>query len=477
MGIHAMTIDGRAESSTREHAVINPANGGAVGTAPECSAAQLNRAMESAADAFVTWRTDADARRAALARAARVIETNAVELARLLSQEQGKPLRSEFGDAYGEIATCVAYFDYYAGVRLDPEVMRDDDTARVEVHRRPLGVVAAITPWNFPAYLSMWKVAPALLAGNTMVLKPSEFTPLTVLRIGELLREVLPPGVFNVVTGGGELGARMATHPLVRKISFTGSTVTGKKVAAAAASDLKRVTLELGGNDPAIVLDDADLESVMPQIFSYSFANCGQVCTNIKRVYVPESLYEEAVELLAAQARSVRLGDGLDASTQLGPLNNLPQLERVEELVADAVAGGARIAAGGERRPGGGWFYEPTILADVNDGDRIVDEEQFGPALPVVAYRGIDDAVNRANAGHFGLTASVWTGDPERAASITSQLECGTVWTNTHNEFGLDQPFAGQKWSGIGVENGRFGLLGYTQIQVQHRPRYASEKA
>jgi acyl-CoA reductase-like NAD-dependent aldehyde dehydrogenase len=469
---HTMTIDGVAVRGSSTFDVANPATGEPFATAPECSPAQLHRAFESAAAAYRGWRTDEEFRRAALRRAAAVIDANAAELATLLSAEQGKPLHSpDFGDAASEIAICSMYFRYYADLKIPTEVIQDDRTARVEVRHRPLGVVAAITPWNFPAYLSMWKVAPALLAGNTVVLKPSEFTPLTVLRLGELLAEVLPPGVFNVVSGGGALGAQMSGHPLASKISFTGSTVTGKRVAAAAASDLKRVTLELGGNDPAIVLDDADIAQVAPQIFRFAFQNCGQVCTNIKRVYVPESMYDDVVEALAEQARAVRVGDGRDADTEIGPLNNRPQLDRVDELVADAVAGGARTVAGGTARAGAGYFYEPTILAGLSDGTRIVDEEQFGPALPVVAYRDVDDAVERANASHFGLTGSVWSADPDRAIEVGSQLECGTVWTNTHNVFGPDQPFAGHKWSGLGVENGTWGLLGYTQLQVTHQAR------
>ena len=479
MADYAMTIDGSAVHASSTFEVLNPSTGRPLAAAPECSEAQLDQAMESAAKAFLGWRSDEAARRGALRKAAGIIDAHADELATLLSTEQGKPRRpptsgalGAIGDAATEIMVCSAYFNYYADLELPPEVLQDDDVARVEVLRRPFGVVAAITPWNFPAYLSMWKVAPALLAGNTVVLKPSEFTPLTVLRIGELLAEVFPPGVLNVVSGGGALGAQMSAHPLSRKVSFTGSVATGKRVAAAAAPDLKRVTLELGGNDPAILLDDADVASVAPQIFQAAFMICGQVCTNIKRVYVPESLYDDVVEALAEQARSVKVGDGLDEDTQLGPINNRPQLERVSELVADAIAGGARAVVGGAARDGEGYFFEPTILADLRDGTRIVDEEQFGPALPVIPYRNLDDAVERANGTHFGLTGSVWSADADRAADVAGRLECGTAWTNTHNAFGFDQPFGGHKWSGIGLENGPWGLLGFTQIQVMYQPKH-----
>jgi acyl-CoA reductase-like NAD-dependent aldehyde dehydrogenase len=336
---------------------------------------------------------------------------------------------------------------------------------------RPLGVVAAITPWNFPLNLAFWKIAPALRAGNTMVLKPSPFTPLTTLRTGELLRAVLPPGVLNIVSGSDELGAWMTSHPVPRKISFTGSIETGKKVAAAAAPDLKRVTLELGGNDPAIVLDDADPAAVADGIFGGAFANNGQICSAIKRVYVPERLYDEVVEALAVRARAVTVGDGSDGTSKLGPINNAPQFERVKELVADALAHGAHAASGGKAMDRPGYFFEPTVLSGLSDGVRIVDEEQFGPALPVISYRDLDDAVDRANGTHFGLSGSVWGTDTDRATEVAGRLEAGTAWVNVHLALGPQFPFGGFKWSGIGVENGPWGLAEFTDIQTVYRSR------
>lgn len=464
----AMTIDGKNVSSPSAYDVMNPATEKVMGHAPLCTPEQLGAAMEAADRAYRSWRHVESERRDALREIARIIRSNAPDLASLLSLEQGKPVNSPLGDATTEIEICAMYFDYYAELDLSPELLPSSDGSRIAVHRRPLGVAALITPWNFPAYLSSWKIAPALLAGNTVVLKPSEFTPLTVLRLAELFAPVLPPGVFNVVSGDGSLGALMTQHPAVRKVSFTGSTATGKRVAVAAAEDLKRVTLELGGNDPAILLDDVDVDRVAPQIFSAAFGNAGQVCTNIKRVYVHRSRYDEVVESLAELARAVRVGDGHDPESQLGPINNRPQFDRVRELVDDAKAAGARVAAGGSEMAGQGFFFQPTILADISDGTRIVDEEQFGPALPIVSFDSEEEALNRANNSHYGLTASVWSSDSARAASLIPYLDSGTVWTNAHNRFPLDQPFAGQKWSGIGAENGRDGLLGYTQIQVTH---------
>jgi len=462
-----MTIDAAPAPTAGTFDVLNPATNEVYAAAPECSKEQLDAAMESAAKAFRDWRLDESARRDALRTAAGVLMSASQEVAPILTAEQGKPI----SDANIELIAAGMWLQYYADLELPREVIQDDDAAFVEVLRKPLGVVAAITPWNFPVTLAAWKIAPALLAGNTMVLKPSPFTPLATLKVGELLRDVFPPGVFNVVSGGDELGAWMTSHPVPRKISFTGSVATGKKVAASAAPDLKRVTLELGGNDPAILLDDIDPAKVADAVFRAAFANNGQVCSAVKRVYVPESLYDDVVGALATQAKSQKVGDGMEPDTQLGPINNRPQYERVSELVADALKGGAKAAAGGKPIDGPGNFFEPTILADITDGTRIVDEEQFGPALPVIAYRDLDDALNRANATHFGLSGSVWSSDPERAAAVAERLECGTAWVNTHLALSPHQPFGGAKWSGIGVENGTWGLLGFTEIQVLHRSK------
>ncbi|MBV8235522.1 MAG: aldehyde dehydrogenase family protein [Acidimicrobiia bacterium] len=462
-----MTIDGRAAPTAATFDVLNPATNEVYARAPECSKEQLDAAMESAAKAYRDWKADEGARRDALRQAAGILLGASGELGPVLTAEQGKPL----SDANLEIFAAGMWLQYYADLDMPREVIQDDDSAFVEVVRKPLGVVAAITPWNFPVTLASWKIAPALLAGNTMVLKPSPFTPLTTLMVGELLRDVFPPGVFNVVSGGDGLGAWMASHPVPRKVSFTGSVSTGKKVAAAAAPDLKRTTLELGGNDPAILLDDVDAASVADLVYRYAFANNGQICSAIKRVYVPERIYDDVVDSLAAHARAAKVGDGTDPETQLGPINNRPQYERVSELVADALKGGARAAAGGKPIDSPGNFYEPTILADLSDGTRIVDEEQFGPALPVIAYRDVDDAVERANATHFGLSGSVWSGNADRAAEVAERLECGTAWVNTHLALAPHQPFGGAKWSGLGVENGTWGLYGFTELQVLHRAR------
>jgi acyl-CoA reductase-like NAD-dependent aldehyde dehydrogenase len=464
-----MTIGGDTVPAAGSFGVKNPATGEVFAQAPECSAHQLDAAFDAAAKAARDWRSDEAARRAALLKVADVLLASTGELTPLLTSEQGKPL----ADAGVEVFAAAIWCQYFANLETPQQIIQDDAEAFVEVARRPLGVVAAITPWNFPLTLAFWKIAPALLAGNTMVLKPSPFTPLTTLKVGELLRDVLPPGVLNVVSGGDDLGAWMTSHPVPRKISFTGSIETGKKVAMSAAPDLKRVTLELGGNDPAVVLDDADPATVARAIFAGAFNNNGQVCSAIKRVYVPEAMYDEMVEALAGYAKTVKVGEGTEEGAKLGPINNEPQFERVKELVADAVSRGARAVTGGHAVDRPGYFFEPTILAGLTDGVRIVDEEQFGPALPVISYRNEGDAIDRANATHFGLSGSVWSADPERASAVAAQLECGTAWVNTHLALAPSQPFGGFKWSGVGVENGPWGLAEFTEFQVVHRSKAA----
>lgn len=457
----AHTIDGRTVPGESSFGVVNPATGEVFAEAPACSRAQLDAAMEAAAKAFRSWSRDEKPRREALRACAAAIKARIGELAPILTREQGKPLAR----ATEELVGTAVWFQYTASLEIPVEVVQDDDKVRIEVRRRPHGVVGAITPWNYPVMLAAWKVAPALLAGNTVVLKPSPYTPLSTLKLGEILRDALPPGVLNVVSGGDELGAWITSHPLVRKISFTGSVATGKKVAASAAPDLKRVTLELGGNDAAILLDDVDPKRVAEKLFWGAFSNSGQVCSAIKRLYVPEALHQPVVDALAEVARSVKVGDGLQDGVQLGPVNNEPQYRRVLELVEDARQRGAKIISGSDV-PERGYFIAPTLVTGVEEGTRLVDEEQFGPALPILPYHDLDEALERANATQYGLSGSVWSADPGRASEIAGRLECGTAWVNQHLAIVPNAPFGGAKWSGIGVENGPWGLLGFTELQT-----------
>lgn len=335
---------------------------------------------------------------------------------------------------------------------------------------QPLGVIGAITPWNYPILLAASKIGQALYAGNTVVLKPSPYTPLSTLLVGEVTRETLPPGVLNVLAGGNELGRWMTEHHGIAGIAFTGSVAAGKRVFASAAGTLKRITLELGGNDPAILLDDADLDGAASGIFGSAMNNAGQVCLAIKRVYAPESLYEPLIEALVQLARAHCLGHGFEPDVQMGPIQNKMQFEKVLGLIKDARRHkGARIFEGGQtlRRPG--YFVAPTIVAAPDDDMRLVAEEQFGPVLPVLKYRNVDDAVRRANNTRYGLGASIWTKDDERGAKVATQIEAGTVWINHHGSYEAEIPFGGVKESGIGRENGRLGLLSYMEPQAIHQ--------
>jgi acyl-CoA reductase-like NAD-dependent aldehyde dehydrogenase len=459
---HTMTIDGKAVKGSKTTGVVNPATGKVFAEVPDCTKAELDQAMSAAERAFPAWSRDIATRRKVLNECAAALQQPPEGLARMLTQEQGKPLDKAGQEIMGTSMWCA----YTASLDLPTDVIQDNAQGRIEIRRKPLGVVAAITPWNYPIMLGMWKIAPALLAGNTIVLKPSPYTPITTLMLGEILRDIVPPGVLNVVSGGDELGSWMTSHPTPRKISFTGSVETGKKVAAAAAPDLKRVTLELGGNDAAIVLSDVDLASVAPKIFWGAMENSGQICSAIKRVYVPEQMYAPMLEMLGELAKGVKVGNGLEPGTQLGPINNRPQFERVTELVEDAKKHGAKIVSGGSRVGSEGYFFAPTIVGNISDGVRLVDEEQFGPALPIIPYKDVDDAVRRANATHYGLSGSVWSKDSNRGAEVAAQLECGSAWVNQHLAIAPNLPFGGAKWSGIGVENGPWGLLGFTEIQV-----------
>jgi acyl-CoA reductase-like NAD-dependent aldehyde dehydrogenase len=457
-----MLIAGRLVNTTEQDPVINPAFGEPFATVPRATKAHVDEAVEAAAQAYRTWRRDQAFRRAKLNECAAALQGRATDIAAVLSQEQGKPLAAATMEVFG----AAMWLSYYAGLQIEPEMLSDDAEKRIQIVRKPLGVVAAITPWNFPVILLAWKLAPAFLAGNTVVAKPSPFTPVTSLMVGDILKDILPAGVLSIVSGAGPLGADLAQHPHVRKISFTGSVATGKKILGYAVEDLKRVTLELGGNDPAIVLDDVDPAKVVDGLFWGAFQNSGQVCTAIKRLYVHEKVYEPIVSALTERARRTRVGNGLEEGTELGPINNAMQLERVMGMVEEARRDGAKVLTGGARPEGGGYFYPPTIVTDVRPGMRLVDEEQFGTALPIIRYKDLGDALEQANRTHYGLGASVWTSDVRRGEELVQELESGTGWVNHHMDITPFAPFGGAKWSGLGYENGKWGYEEFTELQV-----------
>jgi acyl-CoA reductase-like NAD-dependent aldehyde dehydrogenase len=457
-----LLINGRLTAGAASLDVINPASGKVFATCARADKTQLDAAVAAAKSAFLTWSaTSLDTRRQALLKIADALEVRSAEFAKLLTEEQGKPL----AHAAGEIGGSVAMIRAFAAMDLPVTVLRDNEHERIVRQHAPLGVVAAITPWNFPVLLLMMKVAPALLAGNTVVAKPAPTTPLTTLLFGELCADILPSGVLNVIVDQNDLGGFLTTHPDIAKVAFTGSTATGKKVMASVASTIKRLTLELGGNDAAIVLDDVNLKEVAAKIFQGAMVNSGQVCLAIKRVYVPDSLYEAMCAELADLAKAVVVGDGLDAATQMGPLQNKVQFEKVKEFLEDARTNG-RIIAGGKALDREGYFIAPTIVRDIADGARLVQEEQFGPVLPVLKYSDLDDAIARANNSEYGLGGTVWGGDSKRAYDVAQRIASGTVWVNKHLDLPPDIPFGGAKQSGFGAEMGQEGLEEFTQARI-----------
>jgi acyl-CoA reductase-like NAD-dependent aldehyde dehydrogenase len=457
-----LLINGKLVKGAGTLDVINPATGRSLMAAPRADRAQLEQAVAAAKTAFSAWSATPLRQRAALlVKLAEALETEHGEFARLLTEEQGKPLPQ----ALWEISVSIAVLRYYATLDLPLEMLKEDDAQKVFRQHRPLGVVAAITPWNLPLLLLMIKVAPALLAGNTVVAKPAPTTPLTTLKFGELCARILPPGVVNVVVDQNDLGDALTCHPDVAKVAFTGSTATGKKVMASAAETLKRLTLELGGNDAAIVLEDADPKEVAPKIYAAATVIAGQACIAIKRVYVHDSIYDAVCDELGRLAQATVVGDGLEPGTQVGPLQNRTQFERVKGFLEDARRNGT-IVAGGEVLEREGYFVQPTIVRDIPDSARLVREEQFGPVLPVLRYSDIDNAIARANDTEYGLGGSVWSSDRERAFRVATQVNAGMVWVNKHLDPSLDTPFAGAKQSGIGVEMGPEGLVEFTQATI-----------
>ncbi|WP_062380563.1 aldehyde dehydrogenase family protein [Pseudomonas abietaniphila] len=452
--------------------VINPATGTAFAHCPAGSLSQLDEAVAAAQAAFKTWRHSTHGQRCEHLNAiADAIEKDADALARLIVQEQGKPLELAFSEVMG----AAAWTRYAAGQEIAVELVEETPTQRIELHRKPLGVVASITPWNWPFMIAVWHIMPALRAGNCVISKPSSLTPLSTLRLVEIIGRHVPHGVINCVTGEQGFGSAITSHPGIQKIVFTGSTATGQSVMRGAASNLKRLTLELGGNDAAIVLPGTAVDEVAEEIFQAAFLNMGQTCAALKRLYIHESQYQAFAEALTRIAERQVVGDGLEPGVNFGPVQNLDQLQLVDDLIADARAQGARVLCGGARLDHPGFFYPPTLVADVTDGQRLVDEEQFGPVLPLIAYQDVEDVLRRANAGDMGLGGSVWGPDVEQAQALASRLESGVAWVNCHARIQPNTPFGGSKMSGFGVEFGLEGLLEFTGQQLLFVNKRAAE--
>ncbi|MEM6664039.1 MAG: aldehyde dehydrogenase family protein, partial [Pseudomonadota bacterium] len=342
---------------------------------------------------------------------------------------------------------------------------QDDDDFLIETRHKPLGVVGGIIAWNFPLLLCAWKIGPALMAGNALILKPAPTTPVAALKLAELCADIIPAGLVNIITDNNDLGPKMTQHPGISKIGFTGSSETGKKIMASAATGMKRVTLEMGGNDPSIVLPDVDVKAAAEKVFGGAFLNAGQVCLAVKRAYVHSDIYDDFCDELQGIASQAVLGDGLQQGTTIGPIQNKDQYEKVKGYLEDARANG-KIIAGGSAPEGKGYFVEPTIVRDVTDGQKIVDEEQFGPILPVISFDDVEDVIARANASDYGLGGAVHSKDVDRATEIAGRIESGTVWVNQQTNIGPHIPMAGFKGSGLGVEQSTEGLAEYTQMQV-----------
>ena len=459
-----MTINGESVAGSNVSDVYNPATRSVIAQVPIASPDDLDRAVDAARAAFASWSSTPLAERQAIVAAiGDRLEEHAEEFMALLTAEQGKPRAMAEWEVYGS----VAWFREIAKQSLPEDVLEDSAERRVISRHTPLGVVGAIVPWNFPILLAVWKIAPALVAGNTIIVKPSPFTPLCDLKLVELVQDLLPPGVLSALSGDDELGKWMTAHEGIAKIAFTGSTDTGKHVMRSAAGTLKRITLELGGNDPAIVLGDVDPKKVAPELFWAAFQNNAQFCNAAKRVYIHDSVYDAVRDELVDYARTVVVGNGTESATQLGPIQNEPQYRKVAEYFDDCAANGYTFALGGTIDQGAeGWFVPVTIVDNPPENSRLVAEEPFGPILPLLRWNDEDDVVARANDTLWGLGATVWGADLEAVERIGKQLEAGTVWLNEVHQYSPHQVFGGHKQSGIGAENSLHGLAEYTNHQT-----------
>jgi acyl-CoA reductase-like NAD-dependent aldehyde dehydrogenase len=457
-----MLVAGKLIEGSTTLDVINPATEKVFATVPRANEANVMTAISAAKSAQKLWKNVAEIeRRAVVNKIADAIAENAEALAIAVTLEQGKVL--DF--ARMEVQFAEAFCRSLASHEFPVKVLEETDTNRVEEHRTPLGVVAAIIPWNFPLLIAAYKLSPALVTGNSIILKPAPTTPVSTLMLGEIIADIVPKGLVSVIVDDNDLGPVLTTHPDVAKISFTGSTPTGKAIMKSAADSMKRLTLELGGNDAAIVLDDVDPKAIAPGIFGSAFINSGQVCIALKRLYVHEAVYDELCDELAKLANDAVVGNGMEAGVQFGPVQNKAQYEKVLSYIKEGKAQGT-VIAGGEAPNKPGYIIPLTVIKDLHDGCSLVDEEPFGPVLPIVKYKDVDNAIASANNSKMGLGGSVWSSDLDRAAQVAAQLESGTVWINQHCAFGPQIHMAPAKESGIGAEWGKEGVKEFTACKV-----------
>lgn len=459
--INGQQIQGQALS----FAVINPANESVIAEVASVSAGQVNDAVHTALQAFKAWKNVSDdAVKQAFAKIAADIRAEKDEIAQLITLEQGKTI----GMAQFEVDAGAGWIDYLSGLDIPVETIQEPNGKTIKVYNRPLGVIASVTPWNWPFMIAVWHIFPALKTKNCVINKPSEYTPLSTIKLVEIINRHVPAGVCSIVLGKGEIGQALTEHADVAKVTFTGSTRTGQSILSHSVSSLKSVVLELGGNDAGIVLADADVERAAQGVFASAFLNAGQTCAALKRLYVHESVYEALTEKLVQIANAQVMGDGANPEVTFGPVQNKMQYDKVNALIADAVARGGQVLTASKALPDHGYFIAPALIANVQEGIALVDEEQFGPVLPIIKFNAVDEVLERSNNTQFGLGGSIWSTDLAKAEQIASQMETGTVWINSHSDLSPAAPFGGWKLSGLGYSFGLEGLLLFTHKQAVH---------
>lgn len=459
--INGVAVQGQAAFTD----VINPATEEVIAQVASASVEQVNDAVQAALAAFKTWKNVSDADQAeAFKKIAADIRAESAALAELITLEQGKPL----GLAQFEVEAGASWIEFVSSLEIPVETIPDPSGKTIKVYNRPLGVVASITPWNWPFMIAIWHLIPALKTKNCVVNKPSEYTPLSTIKLVEIINRHVPKGVCSVVLGTGEVGGALSGHPDIAKVTFTGSTRTGQRILSNSVDSLKSVVLELGGNDVGLVLEDVDLDVVAERIFGSAFLNAGQTCAALKRLYVHESVYDALTEKLVNIANAQVVGAGLDPETTFGPIQNKAQYDKVKGLIADAVAQGGQVISAAKTIPEKGYFVAPTLITNVAQGVALVDEEQFGPVLPIVKFSDVNEVIAQTNNSEFGLGGSVWSKDIAKAEAIASQMETGTVWINSHSDLSPAAPFGGWKTSGLGFSFGLEGLLLFTHKQAIH---------